>query len=72
MPSNFCGLCRLSYSTIQYPKIYFWRAEFFFQVEFMKLFLHLRGLAKIYEFPRVVRPKFFKLFPKYVKYFPMN
>ena len=38
---NFCGLCRrtISYSTIQYPKIDFWRAEIFFQVEFMILFL---------------------------------
>ena len=33
------GCAAVSYSTIQYPKIDFWRAEFFFQVEYMILFL---------------------------------
>ena len=36
---TFVGCAAVSYSTIQYPKIDFWRVDFFFQVECMILFL---------------------------------
>ncbi len=49
---NFCGLCcaSVSYSTIQYPKIDFWRAEFFFQVEITIRFLRTNWSVMIHRY----------------------